>query len=206
MSFDLNLSDDVIDQIEKFLDMNLDNLIFTTVFQDEKNVNDLLKLIQKKFNLKNFPYKIICLDISHDSGKNPAWWISAMVGGILSKRDYRHIKIPENLWWNDYESLKYCLTKYFKNNVTDLVILDWWKGQLNIVKDLNLPADVISLWKWKARTRKWKIQWEVEYFYTFDKTIPVDYNLLEDKLLIKLRNEAHRFANEYRKKLKKAGF
>jgi len=126
------------------------------------------------------------------------WW-------ILSKKNYRHIKIPEELGWDDYESLKYCLIKYFKNNTADLVILDWWKWQLNIVNDLPneivLNTDFISIWKGKARSRKWKISGQTEYFFTFKKQIPVDYNFLEDKLLIKLRDEAHRFANKYRTKI-----
>ncbi len=200
-----NLDQQTLEQIKKFLDNNIDNFITTTVFQDERNINELLATIQQKFDLKNFPYKIICLDISHNSWENPAWWISAMLWWILSKKNYRHIKIPEELGWDDYESLKYCLIKYFKNNTADLVILDWWKWQLNIVNDLPneivLNTDFISIWKWKARSRKWKISGQTEYFFTFKKQIPVDYNLLEDKLLIKLRDEAHRFANKYRTKI-----
>ena len=199
------LDKETLQQIEKFLDNNLDNFIATTVFQSEENIDFLLKKLQQKFHLKNFPYKVICIDISHNSWKNPAGGISAMVGWILSKKDYRQIKIPEKLWGNDYESLKFCLNKYFENNSADLVILDWWKWQLNIVNDLPneivLNTDFISIGKWKARSTKGKLAWESEIFYTFEKEIPVDYNLLEDKLLIKLRDEAHRFANKYRTKI-----
>ena len=202
----LNIDKEKLDEIEHFLDLNIDNLISTYVFKDERNIDKLLKNIQKKFNLKNYPYKIICLDISHNSGENPVWWISAMVWGILSKRDYRHIKIPTELWGNDYESLKYCLNKYFKNNFADLVVIDGWKGQLNIIYDLPneilLKTDFIALWKWKARKRKWKNQNYTEIFYTVEKEIPVNYDLLEDKLLIKLRDEAHRFSNKFREKIR----
>ena len=193
-------------KIEEFLDLNLDNFIATTIFKKEENINTLLKKIQEKFNLKNFPYKIVCLDISHNNWQNASWWLSAMLWGIISKKNYRYFKIPEKLWWDDYESLKFCLKTYFKNNQADLVVLDWWKWQLNIINELDndilLKTDFISLWKWKARTRKWKSKWNKEIFYTFDKEIPVDYNLVEDKLLVKLRDEAHRFANKYREKLR----
>jgi len=203
----MNLPKETLNEIEKFLDLNIDNLISTYVFRDEKNINELLKKIQNKFELKNFPYKIICIDISHNSWENPVWWISAMIWWILSKRDYRHIKIPKELGWNDYESLKYCLNKYFKNNYADLVVIDWWKWQLNIIYDLPnnilLNTDFISLGKWKARTRKWKLQQNTEVFYTPKKEIPVNYDLLEDKLLIKLRDEAHRFSNKFREKQRK---
>ena len=200
----MRLSKEELAEIEKFLDINLDEFIASYVFKDEKNIDEVLKSIQKEFNLKNYPYKIVCLDISHINAKNPSWWLSAMVWGLLNKKEYRQFKIPAELGWDDYASLKYCLNKYFQNNTTDLVILDGWKWQLNIVNDLDnnivLNTDFISIWKWKARKRKWKISWENEIFYTFDKEIPVDYNKFEHKLLLKLRDEAHRFSNKYRKK------
>jgi len=56
-----------IQDIKQFLDLNLDNSISNHIFKDEKNVDELLKSIQDKFQLKNYPYKIVCLDISHTS-------------------------------------------------------------------------------------------------------------------------------------------
>ena len=203
----LPLDNEKLEEIEHFLDLNLNNLISTYVFKDEKNIDTLLRKIQQKFELKKFPYKIICIDISHNSWENPVWGISAMIWGILSKREYRHIKIPAKLGGNDYGSLKYCLNKYFKNNFADLVVIDWGKWQLNIIYDLPndilLKTDFIALGKWKARTRKWKNENYTEIFYTPKKEIPADYNLLEDKLLIKLRDEAHRFSNKFREKVRK---
>ena len=194
-----------IKEIEKFLDLNLDEFIASHIFKDEKNIDELLKSIQKKFQLKNYPYKIVCLDISHTSWKNPTGGLSAMKWAILSKKDYRQFKIPESLWWNDYDSLKYCILKYFQNNTADLFILDGGKWQLNIIYDLPNEIlekiDFISIGKWKARKRKWKLEWKNEIFFTVNCEIPVDYNNFEDKLLLKLRDEAHRFANKYRKRI-----
>jgi len=196
---------ETIKKIEEFLNLNLDDFISKHIFSDEKNIDKSLKNIQKKFNLKNYPYKIVCLDISHINGKNPTWWLSAMKWAILSKKGYRQFKIPQELGWDDYESLKFCILKYFQNNTTDLFILDGGKWQFNIIFDLPNKIlekiDFISIWKWKARKRKWKIEWKNEIFFTKDKEIEVDYSSFEDKLLLKLRDEAHRFANRYRKKL-----
>ncbi len=201
----IDLDNEILKEIEKFLDNNLDNFIAQNILKDQKNIDELLRKIQTKFNLKNYPYKIICLDISHNSWQNPVGWISAMKWWFLSKKDYRQIKIPTELWGNDYESIKFCLNKYFENNQADLVIIDWWKGQLNTIFNLPnkilLKTDFISIWKWKARKRSWKLEWKHEIFYTLNWEIPVNYELLEDKLLIKLRDEAHRFANKYRTKI-----
>ena len=197
-----------INEIEKFLDLNLDAFIANHIFKDEKNIDEILKNIQNKFNLKNYPYKIVCLDISHTSWKNPSGGLSAMKWAILSKKDYRQFKIPDSLWWNDYDSLKYCIYKYFQNNTCDLFILDGWKWQLNIINDLDNDilekVDFISIWKWKARKRKWKLEWNNEIFFLTNwKEIEVDYKKIEDKLLLKLRDESHRFSNKYRKKQEK---
>lgn len=201
---------ETIKNIKHFLDLNLDNFIANHIFKDEKNIDSLLKSLKNKFQLKNYPYKIVCLDISHTNWKNPSWWLSAMVWGIINKKDFRQFKIPKELWWNDYESLKYCIIKYFKNNTTDLFILDWWKGQLNIIDDLPndivLKTDFISIWKWKARKRAWKLKWDTEIFYTKWKEIEVDYDNIEDKLLLKLRDHAHNLANKYRKKQENINF
>ena len=193
----------IIGEIWDFLELNLDNYISNHIFQDDKNLNEVLKNIQNKFNLKNFPYKVVCLDISHTSWRNPSWGMSAMLGWILKKREYRQFKIPTELWWDDYKSLKYCLLKYFQFNTADLIVLDGWQWQLNIVNDLQNDIvekmDFISLWKWKARKRWWKLAWNNEIFFTFDKEIPLNYDNFEDKLFVKLRDEAHRFSNRYRK-------
>ncbi len=191
-------------EIKNFLDLNLDNFISNHIFQDEQNVDDLLKWLQKKFNLKNYPYKIVCLDISHTSWNFPSWWLSAMLWWIINKKHFRQFKIPKELWWNDYDSLKYCIIKYFQNNQADLFIIDGWKWQLNIIDDLPndivLNVDFMSIWKWKARKRAWKLSWKSEVFFQKDKETIVDYWKFEDKLLLKLRDHSHDFANRYRKK------
>lgn len=197
---------ETIKKIEEFLDLNLDEFISKHIFSNEKNIDEILKKIQNKFDLKNYPYKIVCLDISHINGKNPVGGLSAMLGGFLTKKEYRQFKIPKELGGDDYESLLFCINKYFKNNTTDLFILDGWKWQLNIVnkldKNILKKVDFISIGKWKARKRKGKISWDKEIFFLpNEKEIKVNYNNFEDKLLIKLRDESHRFANRYRKNI-----
>lgn len=54
-----------IKDIKNFLDINLDNFIANHIFTDEKNIDKLLKSLQTRLQLKNYPYKIVCLDISH---------------------------------------------------------------------------------------------------------------------------------------------
>jgi excinuclease UvrABC nuclease subunit len=61
------LTKEELSEIERFLDTNLDEFISSYVFKDERNIDQVLKSIQEEFKLKNYPYKIVCLYISHTS-------------------------------------------------------------------------------------------------------------------------------------------
>ena len=122
---------------------------------------------------------------------------------------------------DDYASLKELITRRFstKDFLPNLFILDWWKWQLWIIKkmyeeDKNFQKlfskiDFVSLWKWEARKKSsiWqkgksgKI-WEKIYYFDTNftiKSIDLVYDQT-DKILVNIRNEAHRFSNAYREK------
>ena len=109
-----------------------------------------------------------------------------------------------------------------KSEYPDVFVLDWWIGQLNVVKDLCKESsefykvfqhvDFVSLWKWEARKKSWIwlaskrwhewLVWEKIYRFSDNKfnieEIPLVYDQA-DRFLVKLRDEAHRFSNSYRK-------
>ncbi len=71
-------------------------------------------------------------------------------------------------------------------------------------KEILKHTTFIALGKGKARKRKGKVKGEQEYISYFSsagdiKYIPLQYDTI-DRFLILLRDEAHRFANAYRKK------
>ena len=115
----------------------------------------------------------------------------------------------------------------------DLLVLDWGKGQLWIIKKILVKPslqgtkqsallekmDIISLWKWAARKKSnigkasskqlaassnMKKSVVSETVYYFDSKLNIHGQDLiydeVDKVLLKARDEAHRFANAYRKK------
>ncbi len=166
------------------------------------------------------------------------------------KNNSSHVPVPSSLS-DDYASLEEVLERRFfslkssslkskveKKDFTDielhrpstefpdLIILDWGKGQLGVVKKLCKnperkkivsQIDIISLGKWEAR-KKWNIgkisrrdddlsrlnSKITEKIYTLDKNLKIHENPMvydqADKIFLKARDEAHRFANSYRKK------
>lgn len=214
--------------LQPMIDKFFDSYVITASFTWQNPNNDLLHTLQTRYWLKNFPYKIECLDISHLWWSRISGWLSSMTWWLLDKRWYRRYKIRSvSGQSDDYASLEEVILKRFasshdKNITPDLFILDWWKWQLWVIqKVLNQnpqfsqifnSIDFISLGKWEARqkSRIWSSSSRNhsdivhEKIYKFDQNhniiqIPLTYDQA-DRLLIKLRDEAHRFSNAYRKK------
>lgn len=205
------------------LDDFISSFISSITGKDQYLINNLLLDLQDKYDLQYYPYRIECLDISHINGSRASGWLSCMQWWLLYKKWYRQYKIKIAKWWDDYNSLKECIIRRFKLDddkqdhqtllAPDLFIIDGGPWQLSIVnqlldkyphlQDIMQHTQFVSIWKWSARKSSSKIYWEKEKLYsisdgdTSEKELNYDES---DKLLVKCRDEAHRFANRYRKK------
>jgi len=130
--------------------------------------------------------------------------------------------------YNDYASLQEVLQRRIQSwwPLPDLFIIDGGKGQLGMVKKLYKDLewkkilsqiDIVALGKGEARkksniwTTKSSLDSSVgcdqkiaEKVYVFDKKLAIAEIVVQydqaDKIILKARDEAHRFANSYRKK------
>jgi len=203
--------------INALIDWFFDSYVVGESFRDENMINWLLATLQSKYSLKNFPYQIECVDISHLSWAYTSGWLSCFVWWIPNYKLYRKYKINAKIdvkSGDDYAALTEVITRRFQDtqNYPDLFILDWWKWQLGILRDLLKQnwfqkvyekVDFVSLGKWVARHTGWKLKWEKEKIFKFNDSLEIqqidlDYDQA-DKILVKIRDEAHRFCNAYRK-------
>ena len=203
--------------INNLIDWFFDSYVVGESFRDENMINWLLATLQTKYSLKNFPYQIECIDISHLSWAYTSGWLSCFVWWIPNYKLYRKYKINAKIdvkSWDDYAALTEVITRRFQDtqNYPDLFILDGWKWQLGILRDLlkqewfqkiYSKVDFVSLGKWVARHTGGKLKWEKEKIFKFNDSfeiqqIDLDYDQA-DKILVKIRDEAHRFCNAYRK-------
>ncbi|MCF7834815.1 GIY-YIG nuclease family protein [Candidatus Gracilibacteria bacterium] len=134
---------------------------------------------------------------------------------------------PEGQMINDYESLKEVIIRRLKNKdfLPNLFIIDGGKGQLGIMKKIieenskwrNIldQIDFISIGKGEARKKSrigqnnqnGKIGEKIYYFDKDKKIKSIDLIYDQsDKIIVKARDEAHRFANAYRKNQMKNEF
>ena len=183
---------------QEYLDKNIDKI---------KHKNDMTisacKLLQEKLGLKNYPRRMECYDISNISGVDKVGSMVVFIDGEPDYDSYRRFKIETFEGANDFRSLQEVLSRRLdrlndeKFPKPDLIVIDGGKGQLSSVggvfaqKGIN-DIDLISL-----------AEKEEEIFMP-ESSKPIvlskrDYCL---KLLIRIRDEAHRFAITYHKNLR----
>ncbi len=150
-------------------------------------------------------------DISNIGGD---WSVGSMVvfsGAHPDKSQYRKFKIKTVSGIDDVAMMREVLYRRFNNNwpKPDLILLDGGKGHLNmaqkIVEDLGLQIPIIAVAK--GPTRKKLDIFQSKFLLTYlgrNEEIREKYNriLSDAKLIERIRNEAHRFAIAYHKKLR----
>lgn len=167
-----------------------------------KSLDNLLKYFP---NLKEYPERIECYDISNLSGKEATASMTVALNGRLVNREYRRFKIKTKNTPDDYLMMKEVLQRRFKRSLIDdswklpnLIVLDGGKGQLNagnqVLKEMGIDVALISL----AKREEILIYMDGEEFVEvrLDRT---DESL---KLVQRLRDEAHRFAKKYHHQLR----
>ncbi len=172
----------------------------------EENVKDNLHegTLEREFREKLGiePPKIIeGFDISHFYGEDTVGSCVVWERGRMNKQRYRRYKVRTVQGIDDYSALREVLSrrarrlKEKEEIMPDLWLIDGGKGQLSVgmkIKKLfKLPLLVMSLAK------------EEETLYTEDgKQIDLTKNPLLYRIFGLIRDEAHRFALSYNKKLR----
>ena len=164
-----------------------------------------VKLLQ---NQNFWPYKRIeAYDISNIQGQEAAGSMVTFIDGTPNKNFYRRFKIKIAGKPNDIAMLKECLTRRLKHPewpYPDLILIDGGRGQLNAAQ---------SVVKYEIQNTKYKIQTMAlakkrnELFIENQKKPILLKSLPREifNLILQLRDEAHRFAISYHRKLRKRG-
>lgn len=173
-----------------------------------------LEQIQQKFGLKELPRRIECYDISNFQGDENVASQVVFEDGLPRKDDYKRYKIKTVVGSNDFASMKEVLGRRFKHTEwedPDLVVVDGGKGQLKMaveaLKEIG-RSDIPVVGMAKARTQGEFHDQEVvatqERFFLPGRQNPVTFptNSEAFQILVGLRDEAHRFAITYHRKLR----
>lgn len=168
----------------------------------ENEMSELKEILNNNnVNVENLQ-RIECYDISNISGTNATGSLVVFTNGEKDSKWYRKFKIRLNRGPDDFGMIKEVLTRRFNHKewpYPDLIIVDGGKGQVGsakeVLKTLNLNIPLIGLAK-KEETIVTSNFKEI--------SLPKDSNAL--KLIMRIRDEAHRFAITYHKKLRSKNF
>ncbi|MCB0350628.1 MAG: excinuclease ABC subunit UvrC [Bdellovibrionales bacterium] len=180
----------------------------------QTNTSRLLEEIQSKLHLRETPIRMECFDISNFQGDESVASQVVFEDGAPKREDYRRYKIKTVVGANDFASMKEVLTRRFKHTEYDdpqLVVIDGGKGQLGMalqaLKELG-REDIQCVGMAKAKSegtfQDKEVSYSEERFFLPGRSNPVLFHASSEaiKILIQLRDEAHRFAITYHRKLR----
>ncbi|MEQ9620308.1 MAG: excinuclease ABC subunit UvrC [Deltaproteobacteria bacterium] len=169
---------------------------------------DLLERLKSSLHLERLPASIECFDISNIQGDLAVASLVRFESGKPSKEGYRTYRIKTVEGPNDYammyEVLKRRLGRAEEEGwgPPDLILIDGGKGQLNIARqalDEIGRLDEVDL----ASIAKGR-EGESDKIYIYGRKNPIVFSKNSQVLflLMRIRDEAHRFAITYHKKLR----
>ncbi|MDO9230258.1 MAG: excinuclease ABC subunit UvrC [Syntrophales bacterium] len=176
---------------------------------------EALRLLVEKLKLRNLPRRIECFDISNVGGKHAVGSLVAFTAGVPAKEGYRRFRIRTVSGADDYAMMYEVLKRRYqkRENIPDLVIVDGGKGQLGValavLKDLGIEGvDVIGLAKERDDARQ-DVPNDTpgkgeDRVYLPGRKDPVYLSRWPVALFLlqRIRDEAHRFAVTYHRKVK----
>jgi excinuclease ABC subunit C len=170
--------------------------------------------IKDRFNLPERPRRIECYDISNFQGSETVASQVVFEDGVPAKDHYRRYKIKTVEGINDFASMYEVLSRRFKHTEYDepnLIVVDGGKGQLSqavrILEEIG-RKDIPVVGLAKARTesdfQKQEVASTDERFFLPGRANPVIFKNNSEALYILagIRDEAHRFAITYHRKLR----
>ena len=196
--------EEILALAQKNAEFNVEQLRLKEFAALQNDYNEVGAYIQEKLGLSKFPHTIECYDISHIQGTNTVASRVFFENGMPKKSQYRRYKLRtiKKGEVDDFKSMREVLSRRFKrmqngdDAAPDLIIIDGGKGQLSsvysIMKEFNLNIDLVSLAK------------REEEVFKPNESKPVIFPIKSPALHLfqRVRDEAHRFAVTYHKKLR----
>jgi excinuclease ABC subunit C len=160
--------------------------------------------LQDRLDLKVVPRLMVCFDVSHTQGSETVGSAVVFQNAEPRKAEYRHMKIKGDWGNDDYRSMHETVHRYFRRRrdeelpLPQLAVIDGGKGQLNAALEAlrELGLDDVHMVGLAKR--------EEEVFLPGRREpVVLDRRERSLQLLQRIRDEAHRFAVSYNRKLRR---
>jgi excinuclease ABC subunit C len=174
-----------------------------------------LQEMQERLNLPRLPRRIECYDISNIQGRYAVGSRVVFSDGRADNSLYRRYRIRTVDQSDDFAMMRELLSRRFApardDGLPDLIIVDGGIGQLNVLigvlRELNmegLPAAGLAKSRVEKGMAKEEIERSAERIFLPGRRNPLllRQNSAPLLLLCRIRDEAHRFAITYHKKVR----
>jgi excinuclease ABC subunit C len=186
--------------------MASENAVFAYRARKDINAAELVKELKERLGLSKTPEDIGAFDVSNISGNEAVGAFVYWSDGSFKKDRYRRLKIKTVQGIDDYSMMGEIVGRIVKNlggYLPDLLIIDGGKGHLETAGKaiegnktiLKKTPDTIGIAKDPDRA----------YLTSCDKPVNLEDRKRSSLLLKGIRDEAHRFAIGYHRKLRDRG-
>ncbi len=159
---------------------------------------EIIERLKDMLGLEKAPSSIGAFDVSTIQGDQSVGAYVFWEDGEFRKERYRHFKIKGVTGVDDYAMIREIVERAFKNAdpyLPPLLIIDGGKSQLSaakgVIDSLNIKSEIIAIAKKPDRV-----------FMLNDQIIPLDDKSSISAVLKSIRDEVHRFAITYHRKLR----
>lgn len=201
----LQTKHEIVEMAIKNASATLESLKISELSKLQNDWNEVGSYVQEKLSLTKFPHRIECFDISHIQGTNTVASMVVFINGKSCKSEYRRFKIrtlaegQTDDFAAMYEVIKRRYSKLLRDNAEfpDLIIVDGGKGQLYSAKEC---LDELGLFDQPLVSLAKKF----EEVFIPDQKEPIVFPINSQALFLfqKIRDEAHRFAITYHRRLR----
>lgn len=178
-----------------------------------RDVEAELQAVQELLKLKKLPRTIECVDISNLQGTAIVAAIVCFIDGLPAKQRYRRYKVGGDKP-DDYASIRAVVQRRWRraqrnNDAPDLLLIDGGKGQLQAARsviDTEADLPIVSIAKSRKIQTTNRTIASGERLYLADSASPVALPMSSPafRIIVQLRDEAHRFALSYHRRLRRS--
>ena len=189
---------------------NAREYLFNTLKQKERTDPDeyrrlVLEDLKKSLGMKDLPVHIECFDNSNIQGTNPVASCVVFRDGVPSKADYRKFKIKTVVGANDFASMKEVVNSRYSrmlaehpDDLPQLIVIDGGEGQLKFASEALAELGILD------RLMVIGLAKRMELVIRLNDPVPLflDRNSHALKVLMHIRDEAHRFGITFHRSLR----
>ena len=177
-----------------------------------KSKERILMRLQEELGLRNLPRRIEAFDISTIQGTESAASMVSFENNMPDKRNYKKFKIRTVVGQDDFASMAEVVRRRYtkakeEGTFPDLILIDGGKGQLNaaldVLKELGIEGpDVLGLAKARSGEEGTEREFERVFLPGVEEPVLLEPTSATTHLVARVRDEAHRFAIAYHRKLR----